>query len=78
MRTTIKLFTISHLGVGSEWFWQHWTNNNSVQTQFMEDYYPPKFTYQDFGVELKIEFFDAEWFASLIKDSGARYTFRTI
>jgi len=39
----------------------------------MKENYPPNFTYQDFGVDLKMEFFDANLFADLIKDSGARY-----
>jgi alpha-L-fucosidase len=39
----------------------------------MKENYPPNFTYQDFGVDLQMEFFDANLFADLIKDSGARY-----
>ena len=38
----------------------------------MEDNYPPSFTYQDFGPELKMEFFDANQFADLVKASGAK------
>ena len=62
------------LGVQSEWFWYDWNTNVSSVTNFMEENYPPNFTYQDFGVELKMEFFDANLFADLIKDSGARYS----
>ena len=39
----------------------------------MEENYPPNFTYQDFGRELKMEFFNASWIADLVKDSGAKY-----
>ena len=39
----------------------------------MEENYPPSFTYQDFGRQLKMEFFNASWIADLVKDSGAKY-----
>ena len=39
---------------------------------FMKDNYPPNFTYQDFGAQLKMEFFNASQFAELVKSSGAR------
>ena len=39
----------------------------------MEDYYPPNWTYQDFGPEITMEFFDPNWFAEVVKKSGAKY-----
>ena len=35
--------------------------------------YPPKFTYQDFGSQLTMEFFDPNWFADVVTASGAKY-----
>lgn len=67
-----KCTYLTFLGVASEWFWHQWKSNNSEVIQFMEENYPPNFTYQDFGVELKMEFFDANWFANLVKDAGAK------
>lgn len=60
-------------GISSEWFWNSWTNNNSECVNYMSDYFPKSFTYQDFGPMLTMEFFDANWFADLIADSGAKY-----
>ena len=59
-------------GFGSEWFWLHWSNNDTDYVKFMKENYPKDFTYQDFGVDLKMEFFDANWISDLIKDSGAK------
>lgn len=39
----------------------------------MEDNYSPKFTYQDFGPELKMEFFNPDKIAQTVLDSGAKY-----
>jgi len=60
-------------GVGSEWFWSRWHNGDNEVCQFMKDNYRPNFSYQDFGPELKMEFFDANQFADLVKASGAKY-----
>ena len=60
------------IGVRSEWFWIDWFKNDSLVVDFMKENYPPNFTYQDFGVDLKMEFFNASWFADLIHDSGAK------
>ena len=40
--------------------------------KFMEENYPPNFTYQDFGSELKMEFFNASLISDIVKESGAR------
>jgi len=60
-------------GFGSEWFWTNWHSGSKAYTKFMDDNYSPKFTYQDFGPQLKMEFFDANQFADLVKASGAKY-----
>lgn len=41
--------------------------------KYLKDYFPPKFTYQDFGPMLTMDFFDAEKFADIVADSGAKY-----
>ena len=55
-----------------EWFWNWWRTGHPDIVKFMKDYYPPNFTYQDFGPELKMEFFDPNQFADLVKASGAK------
>ena len=50
-----------------------WVRNDSEVVNFMNNYYPPKFTYQDFGPQLTMEFFDPSKFADLVTASGAKY-----
>ena len=59
-------------GFSSAWFWNAWHEGRPGTVEFMKDNYPPDFTYQDFGPELKMEFFNASQFAQLVKDSGAK------
>ena len=40
----------------SEWFWCYWKCPDRIKPEvikFIEDNYPPNFTYQDFAAELK-------------------------
>jgi len=60
-------------GIVTEWFWKRWNDGNVEIKEFMEANYPPNFTYQDFGSQLKMEFFDPYWWAELVKKSGAKY-----
>jgi len=60
-------------GLRTEWFWQNWVHNVPEVVNFMKDNYPPHFTYQDFGPQLTMEFFDPQWFADLVTASGAKY-----
>ncbi len=46
--------------------------NDARVVQFLKDYYPPKFTYQDFGPQLTMEFFNASAIADIINKSGAK------
>ena len=71
-RNIIFIYNII-LGLEDAWFWRHWKDNVTSVVKFMEENYPPNFTYQDFGRELKMEFFNASWIADLVKDSGAKY-----
>ena len=63
------------LGLEDAWFWRNWQDNVTSVVKFMEENYPPNFTYQDFGRDLKMEFFNASWISDLVKDSGAKYVF---
>ncbi|XP_040565943.1 plasma alpha-L-fucosidase [Lepeophtheirus salmonis] len=60
-------------GVTSEWFWWYWTQGGKDETKYMKQYYSPEFTYQDFGPMLKMDFFNSDEFAQLVKKSGAKY-----
>ncbi len=39
----------------------------------MEDYCPPYFTYQDFGSQLAMDFYDPDEMADIVASSGAKY-----
>ena len=67
-----QLYCTYIIGYHSEWFWKHWKDNMTDVVNFMKENYPPNFTYQDFGSELKMEFFDANWISDIVKDSGAK------
>ena len=41
--------------------------------KYLKDYFPPKFTYQDFGPMLWMDFFNATDIAQMIVNSGAKY-----
>ena len=57
---------------GAEWFWLHSTNPQSISAEYLKNYFPPKFTYQDFGAQLTMEFFDAKEIARMVRDAGAK------
>ncbi len=71
-----KLKWVNIVGVESEWFWYQSVRNESVSdkrcAKYLEDYYPPKFTYQDFGPMLTMDFFDAAHMSDLVAMSGAK------
>nr|CAD7263367.1 unnamed protein product [Timema shepardi] len=58
---------------GNEWFWYRWKTNVSNFVTFMNDNYPPGFTYQNFAKEFTAEFFEPNDWADLFQLSGARY-----
>ena len=66
------------LGVRSEWFWMNWHQKKPEVTEFMENNYPPNFTYQDFGAQLTTEFFNASKFADIVINSGAKYVLQHV
>ncbi|KAG0430352.1 hypothetical protein HPB47_022771 [Ixodes persulcatus] len=68
-------------GYVSEWFWWYWMDQgfptNKKVPQFMEDNYPPGFTYPAFAKDFTCEFFDPNEWARIFEDSGARYVVLT-
>ena len=58
----------------SEWFWWRWKGQPSPDVQaFMQKNYPPDFTYADFAKDLTAEFFNADEWAKIFTDSGAKW-----
>jgi alpha-L-fucosidase len=58
----------------SEWFWWDWQGSKDNDTiQFMQKNYAPDFTYADFGPQFTAEFYDANQWAQLFADAGAKY-----
>ena len=74
-----KLGIFIHWGVfsvpsySSEWFWWNWKGFPlPAVVEFMADNYPPEFTYADFAKQFSTEFYNAETWAKLFQNSGAR------
>lgn len=73
-------------GTYSEWY-QYWLQNRSLSGNgdfkgdevavFHEKTYGKDFTYYDFGKQFTADLFDADEWASLIEQSGAKYTVLT-
>ncbi|CAG5124359.1 unnamed protein product [Candidula unifasciata] len=58
----------------SEWFWWDWQGAKYNDTvDFMQENYPPDFTYADFANQFSAEFYNATQWAQLFQDAGARY-----
>lgn len=58
----------------SEWFWWDWQGAKYNDTiEFMQDNYPPDFSYPDFANQFTAEFYNATQWAQLFQDAGARY-----
>ncbi|CAG5117780.1 unnamed protein product [Candidula unifasciata] len=58
----------------SEWFWWDWQGAREKKAvHFMQENYPPGFTYADFASQFKAEFFNATQWAQLFHEAGARY-----
>jgi len=60
-----------------EWFWKRWEAGEPTNVAFMEQNYPPNFTYQDFAAEFTAEFYDPNHWAQVFKASGAKYVVLT-
>ncbi|GAB6019028.1 hypothetical protein CHUAL_000657 [Chamberlinius hualienensis] len=63
----------------SEWFWWMWQGYRADGDviQFMNDNYPPYFTYSEFAPSFTAEFFQPDQWAELFQDSGAKYVVLT-
>ena len=58
---------------GSEWFWWHWKGEKLPQYEsFMNENYPPNFTYGDFGPRFTARFFHPDSWANLFEAAGAK------
>lgn len=80
----VKLGIIIHWGVYSvpsfsssghiaEWFWWDWMQlKNPVLSQFMEDNYPPGFSYADFAPMFRAELFNPDEWVDIFESSGAK------
>nr|CAB3247383.1 alpha-L-fucosidase [Phallusia mammillata] len=61
-------------GAASEWFWWNWQGVSSpAEVYFMQQNYPPDFTYGDFAKQFTAEFYDADKWAEIFQASGAKY-----
>ena len=59
---------------GNELFWYNWKTKKSPDVvKFMQDNYPPNFSYKDFAPMFKAELFDPDQWADIIEASGAKY-----
>lgn len=75
-----KVGIIIHWGVysvptqGTEWFWTNWRNENVTDyVNYMNKNYKPGFTYQEFANDFTAEQFDANEWAKIFEESGAKY-----
>lgn len=60
-------------GVQGEWFWEHIVNDpGSESDEYFQAFFPPKFTYQNFGPMLTMDFFNATEIARIVAASGAK------
>ncbi len=64
----------------SEWFWCYWQCPWALKpaaAKYIEDHYPPGWTYQDFARDFKLDFFNATEWVELFERAGARYAVLT-
>lgn len=76
----VKVGIFIHWGVysvptfGSEWFWTNWRNEKTPSyIEYMKKNFKPGFTYQEFAPQFTAEHFDANSWAKLFEESGAKY-----
>lgn len=57
------------------WFWYWWKGPSPLPSvvTFMEENYPPGFTYADFAPQFTAEFYDPNRWAQIFNASGARF-----
>ncbi|XP_076257939.1 tissue alpha-L-fucosidase-like [Rhynchophorus ferrugineus] len=77
-----KIGIFIHWGVfsvpsmGTEWVWTFWNDGDEV-TKYIQDNFPPGFSYQEFAKDFTAEFFNASEWAQLFARSGAKYVVLT-
>lgn len=61
------------------WLWYEWKGPNPDNwiVEYMQDNYPPDWTYADFGPQFNAEFFNPAMWADIFQASGARYVVLT-
>lgn len=58
---------------GTEWFWKYWRDNkDQPYVEYMKKNFKPDFTYQEFAPQFTAEHFNANEWAALFKQSGAK------
>lgn len=61
-------------GFMSEWFWWYWKGIHYKSiVEFMENNYPPHFTYADFAHMFRAEFYNPDQWVDIFKAAGAKY-----
>lgn len=75
-----KIGIFLHWGVysvpttGTEWFWYYFREQHQQQyIEYMSKNFKPGFTYQEFAPQFTAEHFDANEWAKLFEQSGAKY-----
>lgn len=59
--------------MGSEWFWKYWRQDHKKPyVEYMRNNFKPDFTYQEFAPQFTAEHFNANEWAKLFEDSGAK------
>lgn len=58
---------------GTEWFWKYWREDRSrPYVKYMTTNFKPDFTYQEFAPQFTAEHFNANEWAKLFEQSGAK------
>ncbi|KAL1513457.1 hypothetical protein ABEB36_002865 [Hypothenemus hampei] len=64
--------------VASEWFWNFWQTNSSQEiTEYIENNFPPGFTYQEFAKDFTAELLNVTRWVDIFIKSGAKYVILT-
>lgn len=81
----VKVGIFIHWGVysvptfGSEWFWTNWRNERIPSyVDYMAKNFKPGFTYQEFAPQFTAEHFNANEWAKLFEQSGARLIIQSV
>lgn len=79
-----KIGIFIHWGVysvpsmGSEWFWENWQHKKAKSyVDYMNKNFKPGFTYQEFANDFTAEHFNANEWADIFEQSGAKYVVLT-